>query len=100
MNKKKWTDPKEKIVGLDGLTNLVQQLDKHADNGNDNVRMDNNISNNYQNIGDQGNMEIDERNMNINDKNTGQHHKRGRNLTDRDGGIIQSPKNRRTPGDF
>ncbi|CAF2473851.1 unnamed protein product [Rotaria sp. Silwood2] len=62
--------------------------------------MDNNISKNYQNIGDQGNMEIDERNMNINDKNTEQHHKRSRNLTEVDEGVLQSPKNRRTLGDF
>lgn len=102
MYQKQWTDPKEAMVGLDGLQCMVQQLHKISRNeeDNNNTCTDSDTSNRQQINEYQLNMNIDERAITSIENQNPTPQKRGRNLIDGDGGTTQSPKTLRTSGVF
>lgn len=98
MSKSSWVDPKEALVGLDGLNELVQQLHEQSRVDANNTCTNSVTSNTLQINEHQLNMNIDERTNILNENQNTSIYKRGRNFVDGDCGIRQSPKNGRTTG--
>ncbi|CAF1610620.1 unnamed protein product [Adineta ricciae] len=96
MNTQAWTDPKEAIVNLNGLINMVQRLQNNSKNytsDNTSLVQTTHEENTYDNP------DTDERNFSDERRNETQN-KRTRNLIDGDTNNVQSPKNQRTQGGF
>ena len=93
-------DPKESIVSLNGLADMVQQFqDYMCNNGNNGIDMTSSTLNSHV-MEYRTNMDTNERNIISNELRTETTNKRVRNLLDRDANTTQSPKNRRTRGAF
>lgn len=99
MNTQSWTDPKEAIVSLNGLINMVQKLQNNTRNDANNTYENTSLVQNNLEMNTQNNLDIDERNCDAETRNETPN-KRTRNLMDNDLIYTHSPKNQRIHGGF